>query len=438
MKNALVWGFVDNEEEIIDLLVSEDIISVKAWFTLDKEGERPKNKYHIYSFTTRNTWLDRYYSIVQEYISDVKFNQQIYGEVFKCVNHFIECDSRVENVKKCFFPVHYYLNKFNLVYNFIYAIFVKDKIDVCLFANIPHEGVDVIIYNIAKAMNIKTVILTQSSISYHYDKIFYMNSIEDYGDFKLMQAHVDNIEYKIQSNVVPFYMNDSKKKRMTFKELRRKIFSRKKNEKLQEYKDALKELISPVDYSKKYIYFPLHLQPELTTASLGGIYCDQILALERLSAIIPKDWVIYVKENPKQNEIRRDKFFFERFKLLKNVQMVPLDENSFGLIKKAQFVATITGTAGWEALVENVPVLIFGNTWYQNFEGVFRYTPDFDINRIIDYKLDYQKLEKDLNSLLSRMPYGVIDPCYIGAVRNFDKKKSVESIKNVLKNLILN
>ena len=438
MINALVWGFVDNEEKIIDMLANEGGITIKAWFTLDKENVTAENKYHIYSFTTRNTWLDKYSSIVRKYISDVKFNQQIYDEVYKCLPHFVECDSRVENVRKRFFPVYYYINKFNLIYNFIYAILIKDKIDLCVFSNIPHEGVDVIIYNIAKAMGIKTIILTQSSIPYHYDKIFYMNSIEDYGDFKVMQTHVDSMEYKIKSNATPFYMNDEKKKKMTFKEWRRKIFSHKKNKKLQEYKDALKELISPVDYSKKYIYFPLHLQPELTTASLGGIYCDQILALERLSAIIPKDWVIYVKENPKQNEIRRDPLFFNRLKFLRNVQMVPLDENSFGLIKKAQFVATITGTAGWEALVENIPVLIFGNTWYQNFEGVFRYTPDFDINMIVNYKINSQKLEKDLNSLLSRMPYGVIDPCYQGAVKNFDEEKSVKSIKDTLKDLILN
>lgn len=36
-----------------------------------------------------------------------------------------------------------------------------------------------------------------------------------------------------------------------------------------------------VDFNKKYVYFPLHLQPEMTTDAIGGIYRDQILAIER-------------------------------------------------------------------------------------------------------------------------------------------------------------
>lgn len=62
------------------------------------------------------------------------------------------------------------------------------------------------------------------------------------------------------------------------------------------YNNMLKKYSRKIDLNLKYVYFPLHLQPEMTTSVLGGIYSDQVLAIERLAKIIPSDWYIYVKK----------------------------------------------------------------------------------------------------------------------------------------------
>lgn len=51
---------------------------------------------------------------------------------------------------------------------------------------------------------------------------------------------------------------------------------------------------------EKFIYVPLHMQPELTTCPLGGQFADQLLMVRMLSAHLPKGYRLYVKEHPDQ------------------------------------------------------------------------------------------------------------------------------------------
>ncbi|MBT8621885.1 capsular biosynthesis protein [Polynucleobacter paneuropaeus] len=139
------------------------------------------------------------------------------------------------------------------------------------------------------------------------------------------------------------------------------------------------ELAVTANTSQKYIYFCLNYQPELTTSPLGGIFSDQILALTLLSNSLPDDWLVYVKEHPGQlfkknyyGYIARSRAFYKRIASLPGVQLILGDVDQFTLIDKAQCVATITGTSGWEAIVRGTPAIIFGDAWYQSAPNVFR------------------------------------------------------------------
>ena len=41
------------------------------------------------------------------------------------------------------------------------------------------------------------------------------------------------------------------------------------------------------NFECEYVYFPLHLQPEMSTDTNGGMFTDQLLALEKLSRVMP-------------------------------------------------------------------------------------------------------------------------------------------------------
>ncbi|MFA4876145.1 MAG: hypothetical protein WC586_01925 [Methanoregula sp.] len=190
------------------------------------------------------------------------------------------------------------------------------------------------------------------------------------------------------------------------------------------------------DLSKKYVYFPLHLQPELTTSSIGGIYVDQLLAIERLSTIIPDDWFIYVKEHPAQTVFMRDKWFYMRLKAIKKVVFVDPFMNTYNILKNSMFASTITGTVGWEAITGGKNVLIFGNAWYKCLPGVFLYNPQIDINDIINNKIDHEKLEFEFNELMKKTGTGVIHNDKGDWVENFNYNENLENIVSSIEKLL--
>ena len=132
---------------------------------------------------------------------------------------------------------------------------------------------------------------------------------------------------------------------------------------------------SNISLSSDYIYFPLHYQPERTTSPEGGLYTHQELAIKLVSSAIPERYNIYIKEHPSQfnsdlhGEQGRSLDYYEKLKKIDSVELVPMDSDPFALIDNAEAVATITGTAGWEALVRGTPAIVFGNAWYRSAQN---------------------------------------------------------------------
>ncbi|MBI4120275.1 MAG: hypothetical protein HY454_02300 [Parcubacteria group bacterium] len=133
------------------------------------------------------------------------------------------------------------------------------------------------------------------------------------------------------------------------------------------------------DASKKYIYIPLNVQPEKTTCPMGNVFDNQLLMIRIIASCLPDGWVIYVKENPQQwlaanmgSYLYRYPEYYEHIAKLKNTRLVPVSTSTYDLISKSQAVATVTGTAGWEAILRSKPTLVFGSVWYMYCNGVFR------------------------------------------------------------------
>jgi hypothetical protein len=120
-----------------------------------------------------------------------------------------------------------------------------------------------------------------------------------------------------------------------------------------------------------------------------------------LSYNLPKGYLIYVKEHPRQfdnatPDLRkthaRNYNYYNQLNEIQGVKLVDLRIDSEILIKNACLVATLTGSSGWQALKMNKPVFVFGHPWYESCFGVFNISNSNDIKKAFGV---IQNLNKD-------------------------------------------
>ena len=175
-----------------------------------------------------------------------------------------------------------------------------------------------------------------------------------------------------------FYSGES----MSFKSGKnyKNYFYLKKFKRLKDaYKKEYLALESYPNMNKKFIYIPLHYQPECTTSPLAMYYVDMIFMVKTVAAALPEDWIIYVKEysiqwdsHDHRSHLFRYNGYYKELAAIKNVKLISPNISTYDLIKNCQAVATASGTAGLEAIVRQRPVLLFGYPWYMYCEGIFR------------------------------------------------------------------
>lgn len=294
-----------------------------------------------------------------------------------------------------------------------YGVLQKYKPDVIIFPFLPHRCFDFVIYYLAKFLGIKTMLFELPAMD--ISRLMVMEDFQE-GSPKLKEflnnnerdRTLDDLSQEFQdyykkqvdgaSDVTPLSTVIRRRKHTGSKVIFRKIknalksifdlsffsktFYNLKKAFLVMFKNTPRKEYAKfqvnVDFGKKYIYIPLHYQPERTTSPAGGIFTNQILMIEMLSFVLPKDWLIYVKEHPSQwlagRSVEfspyRPEGYYEKIAKIPNVYLAPVNTSSIKMVKNAQVVASVQGTASWEAVLRSKPAIISGHPWYQNCQGV--------------------------------------------------------------------
>jgi hypothetical protein len=363
---------------------------------------------------------------------------------------FCDMYSRVSRARAL--PVHELEHAAYCYLRFFVALLASGRVTHVFFSSPPHFGVDYLLYLAAQRAGVATAFCCQSLFP---DRFFHVRMLEDFGRFDEVPEGPGpdpdeppvRVERRFEKKL--FYMQGVKTRgkpalASLANDLRRLATTRASKPMslagtLQKYQEALefsrgygRFAIDAPDLSVPYVYFALQLQPEMTTSTLGAGYSDQLSALERLSAMIPDDWRIYAKENPKQTARQRGEAFFRRLALIPKLRYVAKTVNTYALLEGCRFASTVTGTVGWEAITGGKPVLVFGQPWFARLPGAVRYRPGLTVDEVLGVTIDHAALERALAALLRKAARGVIDPVYQGIVAGFDASANVVRLRDFL------
>lgn len=451
-QRAVIWGFVDEASKIIDHLRNSEVVEIVHWFGDSTGATTSIRKFRKEPFIEQDVhW--RTYSDTAARLDQIAF--LTFQDMFLRT-------SKGFTVR--YSPSFHELRDLFHLYNHIFSDLIdQNKIDIVMFSNLPHEGPEIILYMIAKDRGIPTLITAQSQFPNHY---FYLYDVYDYGDmahypelhadvrFELQRRHEKELFYMkdipgLQSRVNKTHTPSILRVlyRVMYRMLRgqgacglRAIMLKAYDEvdAWNRYSEQLKQNVAySCNLREAFVYFPLHLQPELSTSALGGVFTDQILAIEILRTILPKQWYIYVKENPKQSPYARGDYFFKRLARIPRVRLVPYHMNTYELIRKSKFVATVSGTAGWEGISGGKPALVFGNAWYRKLPGVWEYRAGLRGEEIAETSWEHNELKRAVEGLLKRLPRGLVDWNYRAMVPDVSAEENAERVALFLKSQIL-
>ncbi len=148
------------------------------------------------------------------------------------------------------------------------------------------------------------------------------------------------------------------------------------------------DLHDAYDPREQFAYYPLHFEPELAMLVLAPRWTDQVNLIKQIAESLPFSFKLYVKEHPAMVGFRTRRYYKE-LKKIPNVKLIHPNHDSYEIIKDARLITTQTGTAGWEALLLQKPVITFGDVYYNTLPAVKKCTEIERLPDIVQEQLEH-------------------------------------------------
>ncbi len=157
-----------------------------------------------------------------------------------------------------------------------------------------------------------------------------------------------------------------------------------------------------------YCFFPLHSEPEVALQILGRPYHkNQIELLRNLAASLPAGMKLVVKEHPRSMGLRPYSYYKALLEI-PNLYIIDAHAPSMPVVRGSSFVAVVSGTIGFEAIMAGKPVLLLGHPKYESIPGKMTrtafnlYDLPGDIRTLLDeYAYDPEIIVKFVAALMA-------------------------------------
>ncbi|MEK9170191.1 MAG: hypothetical protein AAB674_00910, partial [Patescibacteria group bacterium] len=155
------------------------------------------------------------------------------------------------------------------------------------------------------------------------------------------------------------------------------------------------------DFNEKFAFYPLQLQPEISTMLMAPLYTDQITNIRHIARSLPMEFKLYVKEHFNMFGFRPRSYYKELLKI-PNVKLIDPVFPGFDLIQNAKLIFVLTATTGWEAIFLKKPVISFGEIFYNALSVVKKCRSFEELPYIIKKQLEnFQHNEEELINFIS-------------------------------------
>ncbi len=204
------------------------------------------------------------------------------------------------------------------------------------------------------------------------------------------------------------------------------------------FRYSLEVKFSDFNPDEQYFFYPFQLEPEAGVYIQGhGIYMNQVKLIQNIAAQLPPGVLLYVKDHPHDFGYRSASDYLSITKI-PNIRLLKSNIPGKQVIYNSLGVMTITGTAGFEAIMLGKRVYAFGKTYYSKCPLVTYIRNIRDLRSCIyeNSKLqvdDDRDLYPFLSAFLSAKRTGLID-FYGGRAEKYgvDLEQNATNIANAI------
>ena len=162
-----------------------------------------------------------------------------------------------------------------------------------------------------------------------------------------------------------------------------------------------KNLLTEIDFSEPFVYFPLALDEERNLLISTPFYTNQIEIIRHIVKSLPIGFKLYVKEHPSES-IRgwRSISDYKEIMDIPNVHLIHPSVSAEKLYENCSLVITVGGTAGFDATFYGKPSIIFADLGYSILPSVHRIKTLEELPSAIRLSLETKVDPTDLDKYL--------------------------------------